>query len=152
MQDDPEGHAVGAWNLAAKHSTGDILIQFSATIGNALQAGTKCLSIVSTRSRRRRFASPTASAPTSFCRWQSSRANSMSNTAFSTGNSRSQYSDAEFTVRAEKASAIIDARDIVFAHHHPAYEPAIPTDSTHRRVNDPAEAERAKAIFEELTK
>jgi hypothetical protein len=64
---------------------------------------------------------------------------------------KNQFSDAEFTIRAQKADSIVDARDIVFAHHHPAFEPSIPTDDTHRRMSDPQERERAQAIFEELT-
>jgi hypothetical protein len=64
---------------------------------------------------------------------------------------KNQYSDAEFTIRAQKAQAIIDAKDIVFAHHHPMYEPAMQADETHRRVNNAIETERAKSIFEKLT-
>jgi glycosyltransferase involved in cell wall biosynthesis len=151
MQDDPDGHAVGAWNLAAKHSTGDILIQFSddwecppgwdEMIEQRLDTQQAQALRISDGKRTDELL-PMAIVTRKFYEQH----------GLFNGQFKNQYSDAEFTVRAEKAGAIIDARDIVFAHHHPAYEPAIPTDSTHRRVNDPAEAERAKAIFEELTK
>jgi hypothetical protein len=51
--------------------------------------------------------------------------------------------------RAAKNGAIVDARDISIVHHHPFFEER-PLDATYERGNDPAEYERAKAIFDEL--
>ena len=55
----------------------------------------------------------------------------------------------DFTFRAAKNDAIVDARYIAIVHHHPFFEDR-PLDATYQRGNDPAEYERAKAIFEEL--
>ena len=62
---------------------------------------------------------------------------------------RNVYSDTDFTFRAAKNGAIVDARDIAIVHHHPFFEER-PLDATYQRGNDPAEYERAKGIFEEL--
>jgi GT2 family glycosyltransferase len=62
---------------------------------------------------------------------------------------RNVYSDTDFTFRSAKNGAIVDARDISIVHHHPFFEDR-PLDATYQRGNDPAEYERAKAIFEEL--
>ena len=150
MQDDPEGHAVGAWNLAAKYSTGDILIQFSddwecppgwdEMLEHRLDTQQAQALRISDGKRTDELL------PMAIITRKFYERHGLFNEQF-----KNQYSDAEFTVRAQKANAIINARDIVFAHHHPAYEPGMPTDSTHLRVNDPIEAERAKAIFEKLT-
>lgn len=150
MQQDPDGHAVGAWNLAAKHSTGDILLQFSddwecppgwdemieqridirQSQALRISDGVRTDELMPMAIITRKFYEQYGLFDKHF---------------------KNQYSDAEFTIRAQKANAVIEARDIVFAHHHPIYEPSITTDETHRRVNDPVEAERAKAIFEKLT-
>jgi GT2 family glycosyltransferase len=61
------------------------------------------------------------------------------------------YSDTDFTFRAKKNGAIVDARDITFIHHHPFFE-GTQLDATYQRGNDPAEYERAKAIFESIHK
>jgi FkbM family methyltransferase len=60
---------------------------------------------------------------------------------------RNVYSDDDFTVRAKKAGAIVDARDITITHNHPEAGLAV-VDETYRRGNAPEEYERAKAIFE----
>lgn len=150
MQGNANGHAVGAWNLAAKYSTGDILIQFSddwecppgwdEMLEKRMDITKPQVLRISDGKRTDELL------PMAIMTRKYYEQHGFFNPEF-----KNQYSDAEFTVRAEKTGAIIDARDIVFAHHHPIYEPSIPTDETHRRVNDPAEAERAKAIFEKLT-
>jgi hypothetical protein len=147
-----EGDAgsVGAWNLAASHCVGDILIQMSddwecppgwdQMILDRLDISSeKCLRI--SDNYRTDELLPMAIVTRKFY-----DRHALFNPLF-----KNQFSDAEFTVRAAKAGAIVDARDIVFAHHHPAFEPSVPVDDTHRRVSDPQERERAKAIFEKLT-
>ena len=62
---------------------------------------------------------------------------------------RNQFSDADFTVRAAKAGAIINARDIAFVHHHAAFENRT-LDATYCRVADPVERERAEKLFNEI--
>ena len=150
MQGNANGHAVGAWNLAAKYSTGDILIQFSddwecppgwdEMLEKRMDITKPQVLRISDGKRTDELL------PMAIMTRKYYEQHGFFNPEF-----KNQYSDAEFTIRAEKAGAIIDARDIVFAHHHPIYEPSIPTDETHRRVNDLVEAKRAKAIFEKLT-
>lgn len=150
MQGNADGHAVGAWNFAAKYSTGDILIQFSddwecppgwdEMIEKRMDISEPQVLRISDGKRTDELL------PMAIMTRKYYEQHGFFNPEF-----KNQYSDAEFTIRSEKAGAIIDARDIVFAHHHPLYEPSIPTDETHRRVNDPVETERAKAIFEKLT-
>ena len=59
------------------------------------------------------------------------------------------YSDTDFTFRAAKNKAIIDARDITFVHHHPFWENRA-LDDTYQRGNNESEYARAKEIFEKL--
>jgi hypothetical protein len=145
-----DGGSVGAWNLAASHCVGDILVQMSddwecppgwdQMILDRLDISSeKCLRI--SDNYRTDELLPMAIITRKFY-----DRHALFNPLF-----KNQYSDAEFTVRAAKAGAIVEARDIVFAHHHPAFEPSVPVDDTHRRVSDPQERERAKAIFEKLT-
>jgi tetratricopeptide (TPR) repeat protein len=58
------------------------------------------------------------------------------------------YSDTDLTATATKANAIINAHNIVIKHHHPFFDPSIPMDETYQRGNDPAEYERARAIYQ----
>jgi hypothetical protein len=150
MQDNPDGHSVGAWNLAARHCTGDILIQFSddwecpTGWDEMLESRLDLQQSQALRisdGRRTDELIPMAIITRKFY-----EQHGLFNEQF-----KNQYSDAEFTIRAQKAQAIIDAKDIVFAHHHPMYEPAMQADETHRRVNNAIETERAKSIFEKLT-
>jgi glycosyltransferase involved in cell wall biosynthesis len=143
--------SVGAWNLAASHSTGDILVQMSddwevppgwdeMLTERTDTLSEKCIRI--SDGYRTDALLPMAIVTRKFY-----ERHGLFNPAF-----KNQFSDAEFTFRAQKAGAIIEARDIVFVHHHPAFEPHIPIDDTHRRVSNEAERERAKAIFKEITK
>ena len=146
---DTDGGSVGAWNLAAKHSTGDILIQFSDDfecppgwddmLESRLETSAEQVLRISDGYRTDELL------PMAICTRKFYDKHGLFHSAF-----KNQFSDAEFTVRAEKAGAIVDARDVVFVHHHPAFEPVL-LDETHKRCSDPQERERAKQIFEELT-
>jgi GT2 family glycosyltransferase len=57
------------------------------------------------------------------------------------------YSDTDFTFRAAKNNAIVEAKDIAIIHHHPFWEDR-PLDETYERGNDAEEYNRAKKIFE----
>lgn len=59
------------------------------------------------------------------------------------------YSDNWFTHKAYKRGAVIEARDLVFKHHHPAFG-ADNMDATYEQQNAPARYEEGKAIFDEL--
>jgi len=143
------GYSVGAWNTAARYSTGDILMQISddwecppgwdEMIESRLDIASPSVLRISDGHRTDDLL------PAAICTRKYYNDHGLFNPEF-----KNQYSDAEFTVRAAKAGAIVDARDIVCFHHHPAFE-NIPTDETYARVNDPKESTRAKEIFEKLT-
>ena len=59
------------------------------------------------------------------------------------------YSDNWFTHKAYERGAVIEARDLVFKHHHPAFG-ADNMDATYSAQNAPARYEEGKAIFDEL--
>ena len=59
------------------------------------------------------------------------------------------YSDNWFTHKAYERGAVIEARDLVFKHHHPAFG-ADNMDATYEQQNAPARYEEGKAIFDEL--
>lgn len=56
------------------------------------------------------------------------------------------YSDNWFTEQAYARGAVIEARDIVFNHSHPAFC-AAPMDATYQRQNDPARYEHGEKII-----
>ena len=141
-----DGYSVGAWNLAAKHSTGNILVQLSddwePPIGwddlleqrldpfkpQVLQISDGCRTddllcmAIFTRPYYEKY-------------------------GLFDPRYKNVYSDTDFTFRAKKNNAIIQAKDVTFIHHHPFWE-GREMDETYQRGNDPAEYERAKAIFE----
>lgn len=60
------------------------------------------------------------------------------------------YSDNWFTECAYARNAVIDARDLVFEHHHPAFDPSVPLDETYALQNAPARYEQGVATIERL--
>ena len=143
-----QGYSVGAWNLGASKATGDIIIQLSddwecppgwdEMIEKRLDISQPQVLRISDGYRKDEL----------LCMAILTRKyyeqNGLFNPRF-----RNVYSDTDFTFRAAKNGAIVDARDIAIVHHHPFFEER-PLDATYQRGNDPAEYERAKAIFEEL--
>lgn len=57
------------------------------------------------------------------------------------------YSDDEFSFRAYEAGVVVDARDLVLNHLHPNYDPTMPVDETHRRQNDSDRLLHGKKVF-----
>ena len=57
------------------------------------------------------------------------------------------YSDDEFSFLAYEAGVVIDARDIVLSHLHPNYEAYIEMDETHQRQNNEKRLAAGKNIF-----
>lgn len=57
------------------------------------------------------------------------------------------YSDDEFSLRAYQNGAVIDARDIVFEHCHPSFAEGAVYDETHKRQNDDARYCEGRKIF-----
>jgi glycosyltransferase involved in cell wall biosynthesis len=58
------------------------------------------------------------------------------------------YSDTDLTATATKKNAIINAHNIVIKHHHPFFDSSVQMDEIYERGNNPAEYERAKAIYQ----
>jgi hypothetical protein len=57
------------------------------------------------------------------------------------------YSDDEFSLRAYQNGVVIDARDIVFEHCHPSFSEDAVYDETHKRQNDDARYREGRKIF-----
>ena len=147
VQTDP-GYSVGAWNLAAQNCTGEILIQLSDDIepppgwddmvDSRLDTG--AAQVLRTSDGYRTDELITMAIITRKYYEQ----HGLFDPRF-----KNQFSDADFTVRAAKAGAIINGRDIALVHHHPAFENRA-LDATHRRVADPVERERAEKLYNEI--
>jgi len=142
------GFSVGAWNLGAEKTSGNIIIQLSddwecppqwdEIIESRLDISKPQVLRISDGYRKDEL----------LCMAILTRKyyeqHGLFNPRF-----RNVYSDTDFTFRAAKNGAIVDARDISIVHHHPFFEER-PLDATYQRGNDPAEYARAKAIFDEL--
>jgi hypothetical protein len=141
---------VGAWNLAADHSSGDILVQLSddwlplpgwdrlfterltpfhlprvlRISDGHRQDDLLCMAIL-TRARMRRQGWFLPPAYTGI------------------------YSDDEFSFRAFEDRAVVDARDLVFVHEHPNYDSSIAMDETYQRQNDDSKYAEARALFKQ---
>jgi hypothetical protein len=57
------------------------------------------------------------------------------------------YSDDEFSFRAYQNGVVIDARDIVLEHRHPSFFAETAYDETHRRQNEAARYREGRKIF-----
>lgn len=144
------GYSVGAWNLAAQHATGDILVQLSddwecppgwdEMLVERLDYEKPQVLRISDGYRKDEL----------LCMAILTRpyydAAGLFDPRF-----HNVYSDTDFTLRAAKNGVIIDAKDICFVHHHPFWE-GRELDPTYERGNNPAEYERAKALFESIHK
>lgn len=146
----PNG-CVRAWNLAARHSLGDILVQLSddwippmhwdkqiaqrldITKARCLQVsdGSRkddlmCMAIIT----RKRFEQQT----------ENGQPYMFHPSYFGV------YSDTEYSLRAFKDKVVVKALDIVFEHEHPVFGKA-EWDDTYLRQNDKQRYEEGKAIF-----
>jgi hypothetical protein len=143
-----DGYSVGAWNLAAQESTGEILIQSSDDIepppgwddmvDSRLDTGAAYVLRTSDGYRTDELITMAIITRKYY------EQHGLFDPRF-----KNQFSDADFTVRAAKAGAIINARDIALVHHHPVFENRT-LDATYRRVADPVERERAEKLFNEI--
>ena len=142
-----DGHSVGAWNLAAASSSGDILIQLSddwlppegwdELICRRLNCNNEEVLRVSDGYRKDDLMCMAILTREYYVR------HGLFDPAF-----KNVYSDDDYTRRATKLGVVVDARDIVIRHEHPAWGTGKPMDATYERGNQSAEYERAKAIFE----
>lgn len=60
------------------------------------------------------------------------------------------YSDNWFTDQAYARGVVIEARDIVFNHQHPAFIPGLKADETYAIQNSSERYERGKAVYKQL--
>jgi GT2 family glycosyltransferase len=142
------GFSVGAWNLGAQKASGDIIIQLSddwecppqwdEMVESRLDISKPQVLRISDGYRKDELLCMAILTKKYY------EQHGLFNPRF-----RNVYSDTDFTFRAAKNGAIVDARDISIVHHHPFFEER-PLDATYQRGNDPAEYTRAKGIFEEL--
>jgi hypothetical protein len=59
----------------------------------------------------------------------------------------SMYSDNEFTKQAERDDVVINAKEIVFQHFHPAFHPEKAMDAVYERSNSKENYANGFAIF-----
>ena len=139
---------VGAWNEAARHATGEILVQlsddwipvqgwddiFEKKMGDlrkpkvlVISDGHRtddllCMAILN----RKRMEQQGWFLPPAY-----------------TG----VYSDDEFSFRAFEDGVTVNARDVVLTHEHPNYDKSVAVDETYARQNDESRYAEAKKIF-----
>lgn len=139
---------VAAWNLAANHATGKVLVQLSddwlplprwdeiliGRIGNV------------NKPRVLRISDGHRSDDL-FCMAILTRKRLIQQGWFLSPAYTGIYSDDEFSFRAFEDGVIVDARDVVFTHRHPNYDATVPMDETYRQQNDSAKYADARRIF-----
>jgi glycosyltransferase involved in cell wall biosynthesis len=144
----PGGYSVRAWNAAAKHAKGQILVQMAddfeappqwdSAIRRELGESLNKPRVLRVSDGLREDGLITLAIVTR--RWF--KENGLFDAAFI-----NVYSDDDLTARATKKDAIIDARHLVFQHHHPVGGKG-QWDETYTRGNNFDEYKRAKAIYE----
>ena len=141
--------SVGAWNSAADHASGDVLIQiaddFEPPVGwdrlivEALGGDIFAPKVLRVSDGNRTDGLITCAIVTR--RWHDIH-------GLFHGEYRNVYSDNDLTATATKEDAIINAPNIVIKHHHPFFNEALPMDATYERGNDPVEYGRARKIYQ----
>ena len=130
------GGCVAAWNLAADHATGKVLLQLSDD-WLPLQGWDEILV-----QRIGRVNKPLVlrigdghRKDDLFCMAILTMARMKQQGWFLPPAYTGIYSDDEFSFRAFEDNVIVDARDVVFTHCHPNYDDAVPMDETYQRQN-----------------
>lgn len=140
---------VGAWNLAAEHSTGDILVQLSddwVPVPGWDRLFEERLSPV--RKPQVLRISDGHRDDDLLCMAIITRARlKQQEGSFLPPAYTGVYSDDEFSYRAFEDGVVVEARDIVLVHEHPNYDPSVAMDETYIRQNDNSKYEGARAIF-----
>jgi hypothetical protein len=57
------------------------------------------------------------------------------------------YADNEFSEVAHRDGVVIDARYLVFQHHHPYFDPGVPNDRWYELANAPSEYSLGRAVY-----
>ncbi len=139
---------VGAWNTAADHSAGDILVQLSDDWlpipgWDRLFAGR----FPSLKKPGVLRISDGHRTDDLLCMAIMTRARVRQTGWFQPPAYTGVYSDDELSFRAYEDGVVIEARDIVLVHEHPHHDPSIEMDETYRRQNDDSRYASARKIF-----
>jgi hypothetical protein len=139
---------VGAWNLAAERSTGDILIQLSDDwlpvrgwddLLEAKFAGLRKPKVLQISDGHR--------TDDLFCMAIINRKRLQQVGHFLPPAYTGIFSDDEFSYRAFEDGVVVPAREIQFVHDHPNYNPSKEMDETYMNQNKAEKHREAKAIF-----
>jgi glycosyltransferase involved in cell wall biosynthesis len=144
----PSTYSVGAWNTAAENSTGDILIQIADDFEPPLNWDRLIVDALGDLNK-----------PSVLRVSDGNRSDGLLTIAIVTRawfaknglfhvEYRNVYSDTDLTATATKQNAIIESPQIVVKHQHPFFNKAVQMDATYERGNNPAEYERARAIYQ----
>lgn len=139
---------IGAWNLAAAHSTGHILVQLSddwLPVPGWDRLFATRLSPVRRPSVLR--ISDGHRSDDLLCMAIITRARMRQQGWFLPPAYTGVYSDDEFSFRAYEDNVIVDARDIILVHEHPNYDSSIAMDETYLQQNHESKYAGAKQIF-----
>jgi len=142
------GYSVRAWNAAAKHSTGTILVQMADDF--ECPAGWDSAIL---REFGANLYKPRVLRVSDGFRQDGLITMAIINRAWFEQHGLfdpkflNVYSDNDLTRRAEDAGAVIEARHLLFPHNHPMAGKA-EWDATYTRGNDIEEYKRAKEIYE----
>ena len=139
---------VGAWNEAAKHATGDILVQLSddwvpvkgwdVVFEQRMGSLSKPKVLVISDGHRK---------DDLLCMAIINRKRMEQQGWFLPPAYTGVYSDDEFSFRAYEDGVTVDARDVVLTHEHPNYDANVPMDDTYEKQNSNARYAEAKRIF-----
>ena len=139
---------IGAWNVAADHSTGDILVQMSDdwlpipgwdVLFEKRFPSLKKPGVLRISDGHRQ--------DDLLCMAIMTRARVKQTGWFQPPAYTGVYSDDELSFRAFEDGVVIEARDIVLVHEHPHHDDSIAMDETYLRQNDDTRYAAAKKIF-----
>jgi hypothetical protein len=139
---------VAAWNLAAKHSTGDILVQLSDDwlpvkgwdslfVERMGKLNKPKVLVISDGHRTDDL----------LCMAILNRRRYEQQGFFLCPEYTGVYSDDDFSFRAYEDRVTVQARDIILTHEHPNYDPTIAMDETYLQQNHESKYAGAKALF-----
>lgn len=129
---DPRGGCVGAWNMAAEHSTGDVLVQLSDDWVPPQDWDQLILSAIGELSKPSVLrVSDGHRTDDLLCIAILTRPRLKQQGFLFSPEYQGVYSDDEFSFRACKEDVILQAPDICFTHAHPHYDPTVQVDQTY---------------------
>ena len=147
VKEDGKG-CVGAWNLAAEKSRGEILVQLSddwvPSKGWDLEFERRLLDVTKPAVLR---VSDGHRMDDLLCMAIFTRAWYEKMGWFLSPDYFGVYSDDEFSYRAYEAGVVIDARDLILEHEHPSFDTAVEEDETYRRQNSSANYQKGREVF-----